>query len=35
MAHTGQVAAETIATDNNGSYTTVSPTTLNAIDSSI
>ena len=35
MAHTSQVAAETIATDNNGSYTTVSPTTLNAIDSSI
>jgi len=34
MAHTSQVAAETIATDNNGSYTTVSPTTLNAIDSS-
>ena len=35
MAHTGQVAAETIATDNNGSYTTVSPATLNAIDKSI
>ena len=35
MAHTGQVAAETIATDNNGSYATVSPTTLNGIDSSI
>ena len=35
MAHTGQVAAETIATDNNGSYTTVSPTTLNGIDKSI
>src|SRR3954467_672948 len=35
MAHTAQVAAETIATDNNGSYTTVSNTTLNGIDSSI
>ena len=35
MAHTGQVAAETIATDNNGSYLTVSPTTLNGIDKSI
>ena len=35
MAHTSQVAAETIATDNNGSYLTVSPTTLNQIDSSI
>ena len=35
MAHTSQVAAETIATDNNGSYLTVSPTTLNGIDSSI
>ena len=35
MAHTAQVSAETIATDNNGSYTTVSPVTLNAIDSSI
>jgi type IV pilus assembly protein PilA len=35
MAHTSQVSAETIATDNNGSYATVSPTTLNAIDSSI
>jgi type IV pilus assembly protein PilA len=35
MAHTAQVAAETIATDNNGSYATVSPTTLAGIDSSI
>jgi type IV pilus assembly protein PilA len=35
MAHTAQVAAETIATDNNGSYASVSPTTLTAIDSSI
>jgi type IV pilus assembly protein PilA len=35
MAHTAQVAAETIATDNNGSYASVSPTTLNGIDSSI
>jgi type IV pilus assembly protein PilA len=35
MAHTSQVAMETLATDNNGSYSTGSPTTLNAIDSSI
>jgi type IV pilus assembly protein PilA len=35
MAHTAQVSAETIATDANGSYATVSPTTLNGIDSSI
>ena len=35
MAHTAQVSAETIATDNNGSYASVSPTTLNGIDSSI
>ena len=35
MAHTAQVAAETVATDNNGSYATVSPTVLNAIDASI
>jgi type IV pilus assembly protein PilA len=35
MAHTSQVAAETIATDFNGSYSTVSPTTLNAVDSSV
>ena len=35
MAHTSQVSAETIATDNNGSYSTVSPATLNTVDSSI
>jgi type IV pilus assembly protein PilA len=35
MGHTAQVAAETIATDNNGDYTTVSPTALNTIDKSI
>ena len=35
MAHTSQVAMETLATDNNGSYGTASPATLNAIDSSI
>ena len=35
MAHTAQIAAETIATDNNGSYTTVSPATLAAIDASV
>ena len=28
MAHTAQVAAETVATDNNGDYSTVSPTVL-------
>ena len=35
MAHTAQIAAETIATDNNGSYTTVAPGTLAAIDASV
>jgi type IV pilus assembly protein PilA len=35
MAHTSQVAMETLATDNNGSYSTASPANLNAIDSSI
>ena len=35
MAHTAQVAAETIATDNNGSYATVSPANLALIDNSI
>ena len=35
MAHTAQVSAETIATDNNGSYATVSPANLAAIDSSV
>ena len=35
MAHTAQVATETIATDNGGAYATVAPGTLAAIDSSI
>jgi type IV pilus assembly protein PilA len=35
MAHTAQVAAETIATDNNGSYANVSPANLAGIDSSV
>src|SRR5919197_2687440 len=35
MAHTAQVAMETLATDNNGSYSSASPTALNPIDSSI
>jgi type IV pilus assembly protein PilA len=35
MAHTAQVAAETIATDNNGDYTSVAPGALNTIDKSI
>jgi type IV pilus assembly protein PilA len=35
MAHTAQVAAETVATDNNGDYSTVSPTVLAGIDTSI
>jgi type IV pilus assembly protein PilA len=35
MAHTAQVAAETVATDNNGDYSTVAPGVLNGIDSSI
>jgi type II secretory pathway pseudopilin PulG len=35
MAHTAQVAAETIATDNGGSYATVSTTSLANIDKSI
>ncbi len=35
MAHTAQVAAETIATDNNGDYSSVSNTALNGIDKSI
>jgi type IV pilus assembly protein PilA len=35
MAHTAQVAAETVATDNNGSYSTVSLTSLPAVDSSV
>jgi type IV pilus assembly protein PilA len=35
MAHTAQVAAETVGTDNNGSYASVSPANLNAVDKSI
>jgi type IV pilus assembly protein PilA len=35
LARTAQTAAETISTDNNGDYTTVSPTTLNEIEKSI
>jgi type II secretory pathway pseudopilin PulG len=35
MAHTAQVAAETVGTDNNGSYATVDPTALNGVDKSI
>src|SRR3954451_1550169 len=35
MAHTAQVAMETYATDNNGSYAAVDATALNAIDSSL
>jgi type IV pilus assembly protein PilA len=35
LAHTAQVAAETIGTDNNGSYTLVSPTTLAQYESTI
>src|SRR5271168_3073679 len=35
LAHTAQVAAETIATDNNGSYTTVTPTNLQSYESTI
>jgi type IV pilus assembly protein PilA len=35
MAHTAQVAIETYATDNNGSYSGVDPAALNAIDNSL
>ena len=35
LAHTAQVAAETIGTDNNGSYGLVSPTTLAQYESTI
>jgi type IV pilus assembly protein PilA len=35
LARTAQTTAETISTDNNGSYATVSPTTLNAAEKSI
>jgi type IV pilus assembly protein PilA len=35
LARTAQTTAETVATDHNGSYTTVTPTTLNAAEASI
>ncbi len=35
LARTAQTTAETIATDNNGSYATVSPTTLKEVEKSI
>jgi type IV pilus assembly protein PilA len=35
LARTAQTTSETIATDNNGSYASVSPTTLNAAEPSI
>src|ERR687887_1154244 len=35
MAHTAQVAAETVATDNNGSYASVTPGVPAGIDASI
>jgi type IV pilus assembly protein PilA len=35
LARTSQTAAETLATDNQGSYSTVSPTTLNGIEPTI
>ena len=35
LARTAQTTAETISTDNNGSYATVTPTTLNAAEASI
>jgi type IV pilus assembly protein PilA len=35
LARTAQTTAETIATDHNGDYSTVSPTTLNAAEASI
>jgi type IV pilus assembly protein PilA len=35
MAHTAQVAMETYATDNNGSYSLVDPAALNTIDNSL
>jgi type IV pilus assembly protein PilA len=35
MAHTAQVAMETYATDNNGSYSAVAPAALNTIDNSL
>ncbi|MDQ6834981.1 MAG: type II secretion system GspH family protein [Actinomycetota bacterium] len=35
LARTAQTTAETVATDHNGDYTTVTPTTLNAAEASI
>ena len=35
LARTAQTTAETISTDHNGSYSTVTPTTLNAAEASI
>jgi type IV pilus assembly protein PilA len=35
LARTAQTTAETVATDHNGDYTTVSPATLNAAEASI
>src|SRR5438067_12109276 len=35
LARTAQTTAETIATDNGGSYATVTPTTLNSTEASI
>ncbi len=35
LARTGQTTAETVATDNNGSYSTVTPTVLNQYEPSI
>src|SRR5471030_1387576 len=35
LAHTLQVAAETVATDNNGSYLSVSPTVLQSYEQTI
>jgi type IV pilus assembly protein PilA len=35
LARTAQTAAETLATDNNGSYATVSPTALNLVEKTI
>jgi type IV pilus assembly protein PilA len=35
LARTAQTTAETVATDHNGDYSTVSPTTLNAAEASI
>ncbi len=35
MAHTSRIAIETLGSDNDGSYSTASPTALNAVDRSI